>query len=171
MAMTMKSFFKGLKTISQIFAHREHEMEMEIGNPTDVRHLSHVGLGTADACPSWMSEYRGMDQELSAGSVLQSRHTSWASLDFEQTPRATTTLPVEEQLYPADSSGAGQDPAAGAPNKNPPPHTTTTRKRNRKASRASSSSSFATALGDLSEPHPHGHGPAPLRTASCRASC
>ncbi|TVU08577.1 hypothetical protein EJB05_41986 [Eragrostis curvula] len=81
MAITMKGrIFKRLKIIARIFMHKEHEIE--IGFPTDVRHVSHIGLGTSDSCPSWMNEFRGLN-EPSAGSVssiAQSRQTSWASL-------------------------------------------------------------------------------------------
>jgi hypothetical protein len=32
--------------------HREHEIE--IGYPTDVRHVSHIGLGGSEPCPKWV---------------------------------------------------------------------------------------------------------------------
>ena len=32
--------------------HKEHEME--IGYPTDVKHVAHIGLGTSDTSPSWV---------------------------------------------------------------------------------------------------------------------
>ncbi|EES04566.1 hypothetical protein BDA96_04G055600 [Sorghum bicolor] len=92
MAIKMKGIFKGLKIFSQMFVHKEHEME--IGYPTDVKHVAHIGLGTSDTSPSWMAEFKGTD-DLSAGSVstaAQSRQTSWASADFEQ-PRSM--LPIE----------------------------------------------------------------------------
>ncbi|KAL5663086.1 hypothetical protein ACJX0J_023194, partial [Zea mays] len=31
--------------------HKEHEME--IGYPTDVKHVAHIGLGTSDTSPRW----------------------------------------------------------------------------------------------------------------------
>uniref|UniRef100_A0A0D3GJZ1 CRIB domain-containing protein n=1 Tax=Oryza barthii TaxID=65489 RepID=A0A0D3GJZ1_9ORYZ len=45
MEIKMKGIFKGLKIISQIFA-LQKQHEMEIGCPTDVRHVSHIGVGT-----------------------------------------------------------------------------------------------------------------------------
>ena len=33
--------------------HKEHEME--IGYPTDVKHVAHIGLGTSDTSPSWVN--------------------------------------------------------------------------------------------------------------------
>uniref|UniRef100_A0A0E0G1N2 CRIB domain-containing protein n=1 Tax=Oryza nivara TaxID=4536 RepID=A0A0E0G1N2_ORYNI len=93
MAIKMKGIFKGLKIISQMFVHKEHEME--IGYPTDVKHVAHIGLGTSDTSPSWMNEFTGTE-DLSTGSLstttAPSRQTSWASLDFEH-PRSM--LPIE----------------------------------------------------------------------------
>lgn len=151
MAIKMKGIFKGLKIISQLFAlHKEHEME--IGYPTDVRHVSHIGLGTTDTCPSWMSEFRGLE-ELSAGSmssVAQSRQTSWASLDFEQPPRAT--LPIE--FYP-DSSGQEATSYPDIPRgprkarRKKKPRASSPSSSARSSSARSRASSFATACGDF----------------------
>ncbi|KAL5199803.1 hypothetical protein ABZP36_021006 [Zizania latifolia] len=155
MAIKIKGIFKGLKIISQIFAlHKQREME--IGYPTDVRHVSHIDVGTSDACPSWMSAFRGLE-ELPAGSmssVAQSRQTSWASLDFEQPPRCM--MPME---FYQDKSG--QEAAASCPDI--PRGSKKTRKKTARASSPSSSassslsrsraSSFATACGDFSELH------------------
>ncbi|KAL6629875.1 hypothetical protein ACP70R_029640 [Stipagrostis hirtigluma subsp. patula] len=101
MAIKMKGIFKGLKIFSQMFVHKEHEME--IGYPTDVKHVAHIGLGTNDTSPSWMNEFK-ITEDLSAGSLStagQSRTTSWASADFEQ-PRGM--LPID--IFPDSKSGA-----------------------------------------------------------------
>ncbi|AQK54234.1 CRIB domain-containing protein RIC10 [Zea mays] len=66
MAIKMKGIFKGLKIISQMFVHKEHEMEIEY--PTYVKHLVHIGLDTSDTSPSWMVEFKGAD-DLSIGSM------------------------------------------------------------------------------------------------------
>ncbi|KAJ1260441.1 hypothetical protein BS78_10G232700 [Paspalum vaginatum] len=95
MAIAIKGIFKGLKIIAQIFTmHREEEeeeeeREIEIGYPTDVRHVSHVGLGSSDSCPSWMIEFRGVEEAAAEGeeasialsSAAQSRLAPWASLE------------------------------------------------------------------------------------------
>uniref|UniRef100_A0A0E0JVV6 CRIB domain-containing protein n=1 Tax=Oryza punctata TaxID=4537 RepID=A0A0E0JVV6_ORYPU len=89
--------FKALLVVTETLAlefgvHKEHEME--IGYPTDVKHVAHIGLGTSDTSPSWMNEFTGTE-DLSTGSLsttAPSRQTSWASLDFEQ-PRSM--LPIE----------------------------------------------------------------------------
>ncbi|GMI78884.1 hypothetical protein HRI_001557500 [Hibiscus trionum] len=50
-------FTKSVKTLSQLFAYKEdieeQENEMEIGFPTDVKHVTHIGLnGSASTSPS-----------------------------------------------------------------------------------------------------------------------
>ncbi|KAI4371665.1 hypothetical protein MLD38_009991 [Melastoma candidum] len=56
-------FYKGFKFMSQIFVVKEdedEEEEMEIGLPTDVKHVAHIGgddpLGSG---PAWMKEFTG----------------------------------------------------------------------------------------------------------------
>ncbi|KAK8293279.1 hypothetical protein V6Z11_D06G177900 [Gossypium hirsutum] len=57
----IKGICKGFKYISNIFVVKEREME--IGNPTDVKHVAHVGLdSSSDTAPSWMNEFKtGLD--------------------------------------------------------------------------------------------------------------
>ncbi|KAE8676377.1 CRIB domain-containing protein RIC10 [Hibiscus syriacus] len=50
-------FTKSVKTLSQLFAYKEEieesENEMEIGFPTEVKHVTHIGLdGSASSSPS-----------------------------------------------------------------------------------------------------------------------
>ncbi|XP_062229593.1 CRIB domain-containing protein RIC10-like isoform X1 [Phragmites australis] len=160
MAIAMKGIFKGFKIIAQIFTmHKEHEME--IGYPTDVRHVSHIGLGASDSCPSWMNEFRGLAEASAGGpvsSVAQSRQTSWASLDFEQP--IGVLLPTE-----ACPDSSGHDAACGGTPRGPKKATRT--KKARASSPASSArspswrsmASFATACDDNGEP------PSALRVA------
>ncbi|XP_058211350.1 CRIB domain-containing protein RIC5 isoform X2 [Rhododendron vialii] len=55
---TMKGILKGLRYISQIFDN-EKEEEMQIGHPTDVKHVAHIGMdGPSANTPSWMNEYK-----------------------------------------------------------------------------------------------------------------
>ncbi|KAK6940642.1 CRIB domain [Dillenia turbinata] len=54
----MKGLLKGLRYISQIFDNEKEEQEMEIGFPTDVKHVAHIGWeGPSVSSPSWMNEY------------------------------------------------------------------------------------------------------------------
>ncbi|XP_060676141.1 CRIB domain-containing protein RIC6 [Ziziphus jujuba] len=54
----MKGLLKGLRYISQIFDN-EKEQEMQIGFPTDVKHVAHIGWdGPSVNSPSWMNEFK-----------------------------------------------------------------------------------------------------------------
>ncbi|XP_056170879.1 CRIB domain-containing protein RIC7-like [Syzygium oleosum] len=58
MSTKMKGLLKGLRYISQIFEN-EKQQEMEIGFPTDVKHVAHIGWdGPSVTSPSWMNEFR-----------------------------------------------------------------------------------------------------------------
>ncbi|XP_019451567.1 PREDICTED: CRIB domain-containing protein RIC10-like isoform X3 [Lupinus angustifolius] len=57
MSTKVKGIFKGFKYISQIFD--EKEDEIQIGFPTDVKHVAHIGSDDPSAnAPSWMNEYK-----------------------------------------------------------------------------------------------------------------
>ncbi|CAK8572099.1 unnamed protein product [Lathyrus sativus] len=58
----MKGLLKGLRYISQIFDEDE-EKEIQIGFPTDVKHLAHIGCEDGKANPpSWMTEFKDTQQ-------------------------------------------------------------------------------------------------------------
>ncbi|CAN8270476.1 unnamed protein product [Cochlearia groenlandica] len=53
----MKGLLKGLRKIARIFD--EKEPEMQIGTPTDVKHVAHIGWeGPTSTTPSWMDDYQ-----------------------------------------------------------------------------------------------------------------
>ncbi|XP_052184705.1 CRIB domain-containing protein RIC6-like [Diospyros lotus] len=53
----MKGVLKGLRYITQIFD-EDKEPEMQIGFPTDVKHVAHIGWdGPSVDSPSWMKEF------------------------------------------------------------------------------------------------------------------
>ncbi|XP_057781596.1 CRIB domain-containing protein RIC7-like [Salvia miltiorrhiza] len=62
MSTKMKGLFKGLRYISQIFdEEQQKEQDIQIGLPTDVKHVAHIGWdGPASAnsgdSPSWMKD-------------------------------------------------------------------------------------------------------------------
>nr|GMC89844.1 CRIB domain-containing protein RIC10-like [Ipomoea batatas] len=60
MRTKMKGTFKaGFKYISSIFVVKEPEIEIQIGYPTDVKHVAHIGWdGQTGAAPSWMKEFK-----------------------------------------------------------------------------------------------------------------
>ncbi|GAB4826629.1 hypothetical protein Ancab_033524 [Ancistrocladus abbreviatus] len=85
MTAKMKGICKGFKYISHLFVVKEREME--IGYPTDVKHVAHIGWDGPDgSAPSWMSEFKtSADFSVaSVGSMGGSRNPTWSSQDFEQ---------------------------------------------------------------------------------------
>ncbi|XP_058101560.1 CRIB domain-containing protein RIC7-like isoform X1 [Magnolia sinica] len=67
MTTKMKGLFKGLRYISQIFDPNCKEHEMQIGHPTDVKHVAHIGWdGPSVNPPTWMNEYRSGPETSSA---------------------------------------------------------------------------------------------------------
>ncbi|GFP94705.1 crib domain-containing protein ric10 [Phtheirospermum japonicum] len=59
MGTAIKGIYKGFKyTLSQFFDVVVKEPEIEIGLPTDVKHVSHIGWdGPSGSAPSWMNEF------------------------------------------------------------------------------------------------------------------
>ncbi|XP_061343374.1 CRIB domain-containing protein RIC7-like [Gastrolobium bilobum] len=56
----VKGLLKGLRFISQIFDN-EKEPEIEIGHPTDVKHVAHIGCdGPSENSPSWMNDFKSV---------------------------------------------------------------------------------------------------------------
>ncbi|KAK3016854.1 hypothetical protein RJ639_005975, partial [Escallonia herrerae] len=54
MSTKVKGLLRGLRYISQIFDN-EKEQEMEIGYPTDVKHVAHIGAdGPSSSSPTWV---------------------------------------------------------------------------------------------------------------------
>ncbi|KAJ4703182.1 CRIB domain containing protein [Melia azedarach] len=87
MATKMKGIYKSFKYISQIFVVKEREME--IGYPTDVKHVAHIGWdGQSGTAPSWMNEFKSApDFSSSIGNPMDSASmamSTWSSQDFDQ---------------------------------------------------------------------------------------
>ncbi|KAK2400078.1 WD40 repeat protein [Trifolium repens] len=75
----VKGLLKGLRYISQIF--EEKEDEIEIGFPTDVKHVAHIGSDDPSAnAPSWMNEYK-------------SANPSGAAVEDTETPEERKSKP------------------------------------------------------------------------------
>ncbi|XP_071698781.1 CRIB domain-containing protein RIC10-like [Rutidosis leptorrhynchoides] len=83
MGTKIKGVFKGFKFISQIFVMKE-QREMEIGYPTDVKHVAHIGWdGSSGSAPSWMNEFKTAP-DFAATSIGNSGSalSTWSSQDF-----------------------------------------------------------------------------------------
>ncbi|XP_022727699.1 CRIB domain-containing protein RIC6-like [Durio zibethinus] len=82
----MKGLLKGLRYISQIFEN-EKESEMQIGLPTDVKHVAHIGWDgpSVNSAPSWMNEFKspqGFSSEpLANAGVREEDPVKWVSQD------------------------------------------------------------------------------------------
>ncbi|XP_047959034.1 CRIB domain-containing protein RIC10 isoform X1 [Salvia hispanica] len=84
----MKGLYKGFKyTISQFFVVKERELE--IGYPTDVKHVAHIGWdGSSGTAPSWMSEFKtGPDFAATSIGNSGSALSPWSSQDFGESMR------------------------------------------------------------------------------------
>ncbi|XP_010434134.1 PREDICTED: CRIB domain-containing protein RIC11-like [Camelina sativa] len=90
MAMKMKGIYKSFKSISQMFVVKERDIE--IGYPTEVKHVAHIGWeGSSGSAPGWMSDFKAGEELLSprASSFGHARHsnsffTPSASSDFDE---------------------------------------------------------------------------------------
>ncbi|KAH7545785.1 hypothetical protein FEM48_Zijuj01G0130600 [Ziziphus jujuba var. spinosa] len=91
MSTKMKGIYKSFKYISQIFVVKERELE--IGYPTDVKHVAHIGWdGPSGSAPSWMNEFKTAPDfsATSLGNIGERRDSNpmalstWSSQDFEQ---------------------------------------------------------------------------------------
>ncbi|CAH8345446.1 unnamed protein product [Eruca vesicaria subsp. sativa] len=64
MAMKMKGIYKSFKMVSQLFVVKERDME--IGPPTEVKHVNHVGWEVSSgSAPAWLSEFKAEAEPLS----------------------------------------------------------------------------------------------------------
>ncbi|CAN6913953.1 hypothetical protein Bca52824_090585 [Brassica carinata] len=96
MTMKMKGIYKSFRSISHIFV--EKERDMEIGYPTEVKHVAHVGCeGSSGSAPAWMSEFKAAVEPLSprASSFSHATHSNSflvtsSSTDFEQSSSQPT---------------------------------------------------------------------------------
>ncbi|KDO75532.1 CRIB domain-containing protein RIC10 [Citrus sinensis] len=100
MATKMKGIYKSFKYISQIFVVKEREME--IGYPTDVKHVAHIGWdGQSGSAPSWMNEFKAApDFTSSIGNPVDS--SPWSSQDFEQQMGQQPASELFKDILPTD---------------------------------------------------------------------
>ncbi|KAG2727861.1 hypothetical protein I3843_01G174300 [Carya illinoinensis] len=101
MATKVKGLLKGLRYISQIFD--EKEQDMQIGYPTDVKHVAHIGWdGPSANTPSWMREFES-SREVSSRSLDAFGEDKLSSKDIKK-----AGVGIEESLLRhAKSAGIG----------------------------------------------------------------
>ncbi|KEH43913.1 putative CRIB domain-containing protein [Medicago truncatula] len=112
MATTFKGICKSLKYITQMFVVKEREME--IGYPTDVKHVAHVGWdGPSGNGPSWMDDFKKVPEfSTSIGNLDEIRDSDpmavtslWSSIENQQS----------SNIYKGISSAAGDPHIAEKP--------------------------------------------------------
>lgn len=93
----VKGILKGLRYISQIFDNGK-EQEIQIGYPTDVKHVAHIGWdGPSVNSPSWMNEFKTSPGFASAPLTLtgdvqnreQNNGVKWVSEDSTSSRRSS----------------------------------------------------------------------------------
>lgn len=114
MATKIKGIYKGFKYISQIFVVKEREME--IGYPTDVKHVAHIGWdGHSGSAPSWMNEFK-TPPDFSTTTVANPRDSSsvilspWSSQDFDHSLGHQTMPNVFNDIPPSDLPNVPKKP-------------------------------------------------------------
>ncbi|KAJ6430228.1 hypothetical protein OIU84_021604 [Salix udensis] len=103
MTTKVKGLLRGLRYISQIFD--EKEQEMQIGFPTDVKHVAHIGCDgpSATNAPTWMNEFNS-PPELPCGTSNSKEEVKSLSTD----PHSEDTTQTEKPKHRSRrSSGSG----------------------------------------------------------------
>ncbi|EYU27820.1 hypothetical protein ABFS82_13G122000 [Erythranthe guttata] len=101
MGTAMKGIYKGFKyTLSQFFVVKEREME--IGFPTDVKHVAHIGWdGPSGSAPTWMNEFKtGPDFAATSIGNSGSALSPWSSQDFGESMRQQSGSEMFNELPP-----------------------------------------------------------------------
>ncbi|KAK8918344.1 hypothetical protein KSP39_PZI021436 [Platanthera zijinensis] len=101
MAPKVKGLFKGLKCIAHIFVYKDQELE--IGYPSDVRHVTHIGWDSASSnAPSWMSQFKSSSDlsiPPSFNGFEHSTGTSWASPGMFLSPLTSCIIFIERHFF------------------------------------------------------------------------
>lgn len=124
----MKGIYKGFKyTLSQIFVVKEREME--IGYPTDVKHLAHIGWdGSSGNAPTWMNEFKtGPDFATTSVGHSGSAISLWSSQDFSESTRQTSESDMSKDVISSSELSSSvkkkqrrnKSKSASSPNSNP----------------------------------------------------
>ncbi|KAK2984605.1 hypothetical protein RJ640_029111 [Escallonia rubra] len=109
MGTKMKGLLKGLRYISQIFD-EEKEPEMQIGYPTDVKHVAHIGWdGPSVDSPSWWPSILRTTQDPQRPSAQGSHHSSRKGAN--SSPRDLPELPKSSRRHSASENPlSGESP-------------------------------------------------------------
>ncbi|KAM5553211.1 CRIB domain-containing protein RIC6 [Rosa sericea] len=109
MATKVKGLLKGLRYITQIF--EEKDQEIQIGFPTDVKHVAHIGWDgpSANSTPTWMSEFKSPQE--SAGQLavkeLSAKDINKTGLSIAQSMAHLNEIP-KSTCSPSKKSSDGK---------------------------------------------------------------
>ncbi|XP_050220210.1 CRIB domain-containing protein RIC5-like [Mercurialis annua] len=125
----MKGLLRGFRYISQIFD--EKEPEMEIGFPTDVKHVAHIGWdGPSVSKPSWMNDFQSAPELTSETANPMSTDTSQGEKQKRRSRRQANALGTSPVNSPNRKSSEGSKHSrrqtttgieSGSPVNSPPP--------------------------------------------------
>ncbi|XP_011096104.1 CRIB domain-containing protein RIC10 [Sesamum indicum] len=98
----MKGIYKGFKYMSQIFVVKDREIE--IGCPTDVKHVAHIGWdGQSGSAPTWMNNFKtGPDFAQTSIGNSGSALSPWSSQDFGDSTRQQSETEMFKDTPPSD---------------------------------------------------------------------
>ncbi|XP_073302320.1 uncharacterized protein [Primulina huaijiensis] len=103
MGTKIKGIYKGFKYgLSQIFVVKEREIE--IGYPTDVKHVAHIGWdGPSGNAPTWMNEFRTVPDFTTtsignSGSAL----SPWSSQEYGESVRQLSGSEMSKDVPSAE---------------------------------------------------------------------
>ncbi|XP_047320927.1 CRIB domain-containing protein RIC1 [Impatiens glandulifera] len=114
----MKGLLKGLRYISQIFV-EEKEEEIQIGLPTDVKHVAHIGSdGPSSTQPTWMNEFSSAPSN-DAPSPVQGIN---AHEETSESPTRRNSSTKKHSRRRPSSEGVSADSPARDPNAKPRRH-------------------------------------------------
>ncbi|OAY32669.1 CRIB domain-containing protein RIC7 [Manihot esculenta] len=130
----MKGVLKGLRYISQIFD-TEKEPEMQIGLPTDVKHVAHIGFdGPAVNSPSWMTEFKA-PPGISSGSNGDPNDVKWVSDDSASRKNSMVASESSSRDLPELPKSSRRHSSMGGVGDSPPKEKSDKPKQSRRSSR------------------------------------
>ncbi|KAD7478006.1 hypothetical protein E3N88_01142 [Mikania micrantha] len=104
----MKGFFRGLRCLFD--TDNEKEPEIQIGAPTDVKHVAHIGCdGPSTQAPSWMNGYQTGSEGQSGEAHDKDLGSGGAATDSPSRPHKTKQT---------KRSAHGNEPSNHKPRKN-----------------------------------------------------
>ncbi|KAI4342665.1 hypothetical protein MLD38_027259 [Melastoma candidum] len=137
MPAKVKGFLKGLKYIQQIFDGPK-EPELQIGLPTDVKHVAHIGGAgpSSNMTPSWMSEFDSTQLTLPPVNPMGGSDKTSCEPGLEDDKQATAPNGNKKEVEnsPRGPLSEGNGPPLGSPPKR------TTKKHHLRKNRATTDS-------------------------------